>query len=279
MNNNLIIAIPSYQRYASIGKKRCTFDHIPPSLYRNTVFYVEEEELAEYRKMLPEQVTVKSCSIADAHKKWGSIMDLILDECSQSEHLIIMDDDLTLFHRSKLKTTPSLNTKLTHKMFERMVQDLSGITNYETPLTSIQYRQWCHTKSSPTEMNTRISMIWSLNSEFLRKNPQFRFYRSCKLDFMTDYYFFLSLLRAGIPNKVLNQYTKNDVPNARGGESSKRTLRMLNGAAKKLAGMFHGYVATYTKFGKNNWQDGMLGVRLQTNKLYQATQCKIERTP
>ena len=118
-------------------------------------------------------------------------------------------------------------------------------------------------------------MIWAMDVRFFRNNPQFRFYRESKLDFVTDYYFFLKLLTYGHKNRVINKYVKDDKPNAKGGEQSKRTMEIFNRSVRKLEGMFPNVVSTYKKEGKNNWEDGFLGMRIQAAKAYkESLKCK-----
>lgn len=277
--NSVIIAVPSYQRADNINlsvakrPKFCTASYIVGSgLESRTTYFVEAEEADSYREALPSTVGLcRKAGNAAKPKIWGSIMDYIVDFACFTEDvetLIIMDDDLALAERPNLPDEPTKFVDLSPEGFYRMVVELRSITDINTPLTSVQYRQFCQGKKDQYQHNQRISMIWSMDCEFFRRNPQYRFYEHSKLESMTDYYFFMKLLSDGIPNKVINRYTKDDKANAPGGISHHRTMARLNRAAKKLAKMFPDHVYTYVKEGKGAWADGTLGVRIQAHKCH-----------
>lgn len=261
------IAVPSYGR-ARVKGKGCTRLWISPEAWKNTTYYVEPEEREEYESFLQETgAEIANAGEADFPKHWGSIMDLIIDrECQRCDHLIIMDDDLKLDVRPDLPSKPTSFVPMTPEYFDEMIRELRSITTEKCPLTSAQYRQFCQGKTKQHEHNQRISMIWSLHAPFFRDHPEYRFYRPSKLDFMSDYYFFIKLLVDGYPNVCINKYVKDDRPNAPGGESSKRSMDVFNRAARQLAGMFPEIVTTRVKTGKNAWQDGMLGVIIAVRK-------------
>jgi len=276
VNTEVTIAIPSYGR-AFNTSRFCTFRHISTKHQSNTVVYVEPEEKTLYRRNYS-GFSYALASNADKPKSWGSIMDLIIDqEALSCETLIIMDDDLALAVRPELPEHPTKFIEMDERWFNKMIDDLCEHTSPECPLVSGQYRQFSQGKKELLQHNQRISMIWALNSEFFVDHPEFRFYRPCQLPFMTDYYFFLALLKEGHPNLCLNSYTKDDKPNAEGGESSKRTVENMNYSARKLAEMFPGYVHVYEKKGKGNWRDGMPGVRIMASKLYKDSIKKARR--
>lgn len=268
MKLDFILAVPSYGRHQAIAAKSrfCTANYIR-EVQNQTVYYVEREQLKEYKHVLP-NVSIE-VPRPDRPKMWGSIMDSIIDEnVKRARHLIIMDDDLALAVRPKLRTKPTFFTPMTSSRFAMMLEELVELTTSNTPLTSAQYRQFCQGKTARYQHNQRISMIWCLNCKFFKDNPQYRFYRPSKLDFMTDYYFFLKLLVDGHRNLCINRYTKDDKPNAPGGEQAKRTMEKLNTSATNLAKMFPEFVKTYVKQGKGSWKDGMLGVRIHASRAF-----------
>lgn len=272
------IAVPSYGRADNIvRRKNSTSVHITPRYWPLTTYYVEPEEVETYRQALQtltnrggDKATLVTADRADVPKKWGSIMDLIIDEgVEQCDRLMIMDDDLKLAVRPSLPEEPTVFAPMTDKDFDRMVEELCKVCTSETPLVSTQYRQFCHCAPDHFSYNGRISMIWMLHSKFFKDHPEFRFYRQSRLDFMSDYYFYVNLLQAGYRNVCVNRYTKDDKPNAPGGEKEKRTIEVFNRAVKQFASFFPRYVRVREKKGKNNWQDGMLGVSILGAKAYQ----------
>jgi hypothetical protein len=268
-----MIAIPSYARAGSIanGNRFCAANYIK-SVAEQTTYYIEPEEVLDYRKVLPKGCKIKGADRADKVRCWASIMDLIIDEnIDKCKTLIIMDDDLALAYRPDLPDNPTYFEDMSNKLFEQMIVDLCEATT-QVPLASAQYRQFSQGKIAPTQSNQRISMIWALDSKFFRLHQQYRFYRDSGLEFMNDYYFFMKLLVDGHPNLVLNHYTKDDKANAPGGIQSKRTTELLNRSAKQLQEMFPRYVSTYVKQGKGSWEDGVLGVRLLAAKAFKESQ-------
>lgn len=272
-----IIAIPSYGR-AGNRTRFNTLLYMSDKAKRSTRLYVEKEELSAYTGAVSSLITLQSAHRADKPKMWGSIMDLMMDDClSLCDNLVLMDDDLALAVRPDLPKRPTYYEEMTGETFDEMLEDLYEITTPECPLTSAQYRQFCQGKTSQYQDNQRISMIWSMNSQFFLDHPEFRFYRSCGLSFMTDYYFFLSLLAKGHSNRCINKYTKDDKPNAEGGESTKRTKVLMKQSALALEKGFPGFAKAYEKKSKNNWEDGMYGVRLQASRLFKWAQTKTPR--
>lgn len=267
-----IIAIPSYGRATNIasGSRFCTARWISRSYWPCVRYYVEPEQVSQYRAALSGKgATLMTASRADVPKKWGSIMDLIIDECCAAcDHLVIMDDDLAMAVRPNLPSKPTSFEPMTEEWFDVMMDELRNLTTAQVPLTSTQYRQFCQGKSAQYQHNQRVSMIWSLNAKFFRTNTQFRFYRGSELDFMSDYYFFLNLLVHGHQNVCVNRFTKDDVPNANGGEKEKRKQEVFNAAVKRFAAMFPQYVTVRVKVGKGNWADGMMGVTIAAAKAY-----------
>jgi hypothetical protein len=267
-----IIAIPSYGRYERMFTHRSTIKHISPTYLSSTILYVEKEELEMYRKALDdngyEMVELRTTERAETGHRWGAIMDLIIDECSnQCEHLVLMDDDLKLAHRPELPKNTIVD--MDFDTFDTMIEDLWWFTSMENPLTTVQYRQFCNMPSKllPFCKNQRVSMIWSLEAEFFRNHTEYRFYRESKLQFMGDYYFFMKLLRDGYENIIINKYTKDDVPNVAGGEKEKRTKEIFNYSVMKFARMFPGFVDVYVKEGKTSWGDGYYGVVIKANQI------------
>lgn len=274
-----VIAIPSYGRAHKIGTQQTTFQWIPRDMHPRVIYFVEPEELAEYRTALDNNgaqlIALRSTESVVPRHSWGAIMDHIIDTlCPEYERVIIMDDDLKLAYRPDLQNKPSHMEPMTNEVFNNTIDDLCYVTHGEYPFTSIQYRQFCQTKREPKEYNQRMSMIWSLNGPFFAEHS-YRFYRHSRLAFMGDYYFFMSLLQDGIPNMVLNRYTKEDVPNAAGGEQSKRNPSDFNKAVAQLVKMFPGYATPYVKQNKGAWEDGYWGIRIKAKQLYDDSKRKF----
>lgn len=278
---NVIIAIPSYGRAQRMMKVLSTIRFISPTYYASLIYYVEKEEEAEYRSTLASVsplIRVRTTERAEVPKRWGAIMDLIIDECSQEcDVLYLMDDDLKLAYRPELPKNTIV--EMSHEKFDEMIENVAALLSEDTPLTAPQYRQFCNTppKVKPLYENGRISMIWCLDAKFFREHPEYRFYRESKLPFMADYYFFLKLLVNGYRNVCDNRYLKDDIPNAPGGEQSKRKIEILNESAVALQKMFPQFVTAYVKVGKQFWEDGALGVKIEARKAYEYGRAQREK--
>ena len=268
VRQKVMISIPSCARYQNIGNRiYCTANSISKKMWKHTTYYVERDEARDYRRSLS-QGTVQMLGSVEYPRQWGSIIDFIIDQgCERCDTLIIMDDDLRIDHRPSLPEGPTAFEKLSDQLFDNMIDELCDITTYETPLTSVQYRQFCMKKIKQYQHNQRISMIWSLNTKFFREHPEHRVYRSSRLELLNDYYFFMNLLVSGHPNMVINRFTKDDKPNAPGG-LAKRDPGVFNAAARQLSEMFPKYIKVYDKGDKTSWKDGFLGVKMLAHKAY-----------
>ena len=282
-----IIAIPSYgrQHYLTSDRSQNTSSYIPPSLAKDTYYYVEDDQAADYEEPL-KQLGFKSRSAARGARvgDWGSIMDLIIEEClPDCHHLIIMDDDLRLEKREDLEGKSGISVHAHHmsqEEFGDFVEDMKEHCTPELPLLSGQYRAFCQGKRSEWSDCGRVSMVWCLNCAFFRKYREFRFTAGCPetLIFMQDYWFFMRLLQCGVPNRSLNSYLKHDTPNADGGISRNRVKKKFNTSVKQFASLFPEHVKTYEKIGKGSWGDGFLGVRMAAVSCYKAA-IKAGATP
>jgi len=279
MMQDIIIAIPSYSRTDFLATWR-TVKQISRRYRSVTRLYVESDQISDYKRCLKssgvDSVSVVDASRADKPREWGSIMDLIIDECCEEcNNLVIMDDDLKLEERIELVTRPTLSKPVDDPSFNKMMNHLRIATTDKYPLTSIQYRQFCHGKTEQYNYNQRVSMVWSLRSRFFVDNSEYRFYRASHLDFMNDYYFFLKLLVDGHQNRCVNLFVKGDIPNASGGISERREDREnFNNAVREFAAMFPDYVTIKEKKNKGSWEDGMLGVIIRAKKAYDDGQNK-----
>lgn len=272
--NDYVIGIPSFNR-AEMKERFCTHSYLG-EVADEVLYWVEPQEVEKYhdfnKKNFNGQASVISCQGLDrlnGSRVWGAIMDDIIDNCCKlAPKVVIMDDDLSLTIRPKLPAQPTYFEPMTPKLFPGMLNELCKLATAKCPLVSTQYRQFCQAKKAKYQHNQRISMIWVLDSHFFNKHQEFRFYKESRLQFMTDYYFFMKLLRYGHPNLCVNRYTKDDKPNAPGGERDKRKASLFNKAVTKFAAYFPDHVKTYVKEGKGSWENGMLGVRIQASRAF-----------
>ena len=259
------ICIPSYKRYENISSPRSnsvTIKNLPRFMLPVTSLYVDKSEMDMYFRRIEGprfgQISLK----AAINGIWGNIMDQIISEAT-AETLIIMDDDLSFGIRRDLEHSPSkIEKDITDEEWMNAFLELAALCE-DYPLSSFQYRQFCQGKTERHACNQRMSMVWGLNTKFFQERRDT--YNFSKLNYMSDYVFFMDLLNDGIENRCINRITKNDRPNAPGGinDAQPRDLEPFNRDVMAFAAMFPEYVSAYVKNNKSSWEDGHMGVRIQ----------------
>lgn len=188
----------------------------------------------------------------------------ILEHAGHS-HFCMIDDDLEFFHRredDQEKLRPITPEEL-RGAFEQM--DLELFTH---PHVGFAAREGANRNTTVHVDNTRIMRVLGYDgSVLLGYGVNFN-----RLEVMEDFDVALQLLRAGLPNRVLNLYAHNQGSSgADGGCSSFRTPELHARAARTLAGLHHPFVTVVEKTTKGAWGGGTrTDVRIQWKKAYES---------
>ncbi len=235
---NYIIAIPSYKRSEMLIKNDGPLQVIPEEIMNRTYLFVREEETEKYLKV----AEYFGCGLLpiDLNDNDGmsETRDAILEYCIDEgiEYVIMLDDDIK-FAIHDLKSKATKYYPMDKSDFRNMVTDLLEHTNKDNILTGITARQFSNNHTEYVQTNSRVVHVFCMYIPTIDIH-NFRF--TYGVPFISDYYFVLNLLTHGYTNKVLNQYTRDDVANSPGGCSELRNVDLQNKSA----------IALYRKFPK-----------------------------
>lgn len=262
------IYIPSYKRANKLSHNLSSLSFIPPSNSQEVFLVLREEEKEEYTEVLDRfkcgAIYIQSSHTAGRFFGWGETMDWILDHvCSLTglDECVIMDDDLKMAYRPTLE---NIYTPLNEERWYEFIDRLSEVS-CDIPIMSGIARQFSQEKKKEYADNARVNQLYALHLPTFRQHPELRFARYSGMKFMTDYFFVLSSLQAGIRNRVWNRFTRDDVPDAKGGCSEFRTVEEHSASAVQLCKHFPGLV---TLRQKTNWGDVRIGVTIRWSKAY-----------
>lgn len=268
MKHNFIIAIPSYKRADKLANtENTTLSYISNDLLAKTCLFVRDEEYEEYLEKVKPKYS-SNLSIFNLGKINGHIpetRDKIIDACDKCEYLIMIDDDIRFAYRPNMDSYYVPQNK---DIFENMIIEMLKNCFEEIPLVGIAPRQFSHNLKEPIKQNWRIIQVFCMHiPTIIKENIKFM---DPKMDYMTDYYFTISLLQRGYKNRVLTRYTKDDIMQAHGGCSEYRTEKNTNESAIKLHKIFPEIVTPYVKEG-GTWGKSHIGVRIKWKKAYKGT--------
>lgn len=179
-------------------------------------------------------------------------------------YFCMLDDDLHFFKRrddDRTKFRDITNAEL-RQMFNEL--ELALGTH---PHAGIAAREGGNRATQQYLGNTRIMRLLAYDRAILAASGASFGY----MEVMEDFHVALTLLRAGYPNKVLNDYCHNQAEgsNAPGGCSTFRTPELHEANANRLAERHAGYVTLVTKETKTAWGGGeRVDVRIQWKKAY-----------
>jgi hypothetical protein len=193
-----------------------------------------------------------------AHKRqW------MLENIGTDDAFIMVDDDLTFFKRrtddpSKLR---DISPEELYRAFHAMEAALKTHAH-----VGFAAREGANRQTASHVYNTRIMRVLGYNRAVLRQhNITFG-----RIPVMEDFDVALRLLRAGLPNVILNGYAHNQKGSgAVGGCSVWRTPQVQAAAALELAKLHPGYVKVVEKTTKGAWGGGTrTDVTVQWKKAY-----------
>ena len=258
------IYIPTLDR---IGKsKQVTLNEFLAKSPYKPVLVCPIREVKYHKKYYP---NVIGCSQnqGTAKKGAGSTRQWILEN-SKASTIFICDDDLYFQRRIDSETTklqPAMSLK-------DLIQDCIKVVNSGYIHGGISPRQGNNYCKKAHQDNTRNCGFHFLNREEVIKSGA----RYDQLEVMEDFYFTLSLLTAGYPNRVLYSYSFNQ-RDQRGGSiggcNTYRTSDLQSSSAEKLASRFPEFVKVIEKETKG-WSIAAgkrKDVRIQWKKAFESS--------
>lgn len=268
MKDNFVIAIPSYKRADKIIKsENTTLTYMTSFLLNKTYLFIrdEEMEMEEYSEVYGKYSLGGISVLPNITKHIPETRDKIISKvlnCYSYEYLIMIDDDIQFAYRPNFDNH---YMKQTPEIFEQMITKLLDNCNENCPLTGIVPRQFSNKFKEPIKENWRIIQVFCMHLPTIKKeNIKFM---DANIDYMTDYYFTLSLLQKGYKNKVLTQYTRDDIMQSPGGCSIYRTVENTNKSAVSLHKLFPNIVKPYIK-SSGTWNEPRVNVRVSWKKAY-----------
>jgi len=277
------IIIPSYRRSARLIEKHGTIRDIDEAYLARTTLFVRKEEAMDYHNsfssntdLLNRGVNIKSFTPNNPKFGWGDTMDEIIAYAIAEglEKILIMDDDLKMskmyfdmeFHDG---TKPIYKDFAPHPgLFTEMMKDLETV-NYEIPIMGIIARQFSMSKIETYKDNGRLMQLFALHIPFFKEN-NFRFRMDDGPFYMSDVWFCLKTLQAGVRNRAFQRYVRDDKPNAPGGcMALGRNPEEHRECVMKIAKTFpHLVQITGTKENATNWGAGYLQTQIKWSKAF-----------
>lgn len=206
---------------------------------------------------------VRVCSLPEhiqgiAHKRQWMLENIGVDDA-----FIMVDDDLTFFKRRT--DDPTKLADITPEELYRAFL-LMEVTLKTHAHVGFAAREGANRNTESHIYNTRIMRVLGYNRAVLKQhNITFG-----RVPVMEDFDVALQLLRAGLPNVILNQYAHNQKGSgAVGGCSVWRTPQVHAAAAQELAKLHPKYVKVVEKTTKTAWGGGTrTDVTIQWKRAY-----------
>lgn len=249
MSTNIGIYILSAGR----ASKQFTLERIPP-IYRDiTYLVVPKEQVPQYEAHAGRCRAVQGCP----KNGIGKTRQWVIDK-TKKDYIIMMDDDLYFYHRKKKMdwhlATNSVedNKRMLDELFAFMINDNYIHIGMATRTEASFYL--CSSRTC-----TRVNNVHGFNVARVRKHFAKLGISFCDLPVMEDFNVTLSLLKSGVPNKILLDYVWNQPgSNSSGGCSVYRTAEVQAKAANQLAKLHPEFVKVVEKkvVGATSW-DGM----------------------
>lgn len=241
--------------------RQLTYAGLPEEIKYRTSFSVQAHEAHLYSAhydliVLPEHI-----------KDLPSTRQWLIDNV-QTRYLIIMDDDLSFFHRKD--DNPAKLYKNTETETTEMFQDIVHLLEHGYPMVGISAREGNNREPLAVKYVGRSMRIFGLDLHTIREVGA-RFDRTKTKE---DMDMTLQLLRAGYQNAIYYCYANDHVSsNAPGGCALYRTLQVMEEDAYRLQQLHPSYVKVVKKQTKTSW-NGMerTDVVVQWKKAYLESQ-------
>lgn len=227
----------------------------------HTYLVVQAREYLEYAKYASPLVTV--VQLPDNIRTIAPTRQHIVDHVGSSVEMVMLDDDLTFYKRRD-----DDKTKLRDITPDELTDAFGGMWSLLRKYAHVGFaaREGANRETGEFIRNTRIMRVLGYNRAAL-KSASVRF---DAMEVMEDFHVALSLLRAGKPNIVMNNYAHNQAGSGKaGGCSHFRTMELHAENAHKLAALHPKFVKVVQKATKGAWGGGTrTDVTIQWKKAY-----------
>lgn len=241
--------------------KQITWNNLPPEVRRLTSFTVQEHEAGQYPSEYDLMILPDEIRDLPSTRQW------LIDNV-KTRYLIIMDDDLSFFHRrddnpKKLYKNDELTTL-------EMFRDICHELECGTAMVGISAREGNNHEPKALKYVGRSMRIFGLDLHTVREVGA-RFDRTKTKE---DMDMTLQLLRAGYKNAVFYHYANDHVSsNAAGGCALYRTLELMKEDAYVLQSLHPSFVKVVEKTTKTSWNGATRhDVVVQWKKAYESSQ-------
>lgn len=241
--------------------KQITWKNLPPEIQRYTSLSVQAHEADQYPAHFDLIVLPDNIKDLPSTRQW------LIDNV-KSRYLIIMDDDLSFFHRKnddprKLYKNDDFETG-------EMINDMIHELECGTAMVGISAREGNNREPLALKYVGRSMRIFGLDLHTVREVGA-RFDRTKTKE---DMDMTLQLLRAGYKNAIFYQYANDHVSsNAPGGCALYRTLEVMKEDAHVMAALHPGFVKVVEKTTKTSWGGATrTDVVVQWKKAYESSQ-------
>lgn len=243
----MIIIIPTYRR----ADRQTTLNGLPPAWQKKTVLVCDKQDrraLMQDRTVSKTGCRLQVCPSETIAQKRAWIIQWYAEH-APGEKIIMLDDDLR-FCRRDYSRKPTFIAKATHEDIDLMLRLVEkklekfahvGIAARQGNNNLEAQQRKNHGLSTPKELrwwpNYRMIYALGYNTKILMKE--------CKLgriEHREDMDYTMQLLRKGYPNRVLVEWTVDQLYNSRGGASVDRKIEDSNTDAEKLARLHPGLV-------------------------------------
>lgn len=244
MNDQLTIAIPTYQR-----ERVVTYKHIPDQYLPRTFLACPSNEAKDWTG-----AGYNVWSVPRAIKGISKTRAWLLKNCP-TRFLMMLDDDMDFCYRTTMKSpkleTLDPSTIRGSSLMTQMIQQLMAWLTDGFVHVGISARQGNNTQDSEYVDATRMMNAYGYDTDTLAKLPV----KLGRMEVMEDFDLTLQLLRLGYANRVTYRWCWNQRgSNAKGGCSEYRTAEMQAKAAHTLAKLHHPYVKIVERKGWKNME-------------------------
>lgn len=237
MKDDLEIVIPTYRR----TERQATLRNLPPEWQRRTTLVVDRKDFRILKRLKVRTETGCKIVIAPSKtiaqkRKW------IIEHWGPGKKILMLDDDLRFCRRDYTKT-PTFIAGCTHKDIDFMMRLIQkkletfahvGVCTRQGNNNLEAQQRKSHGFTTPKELrwwpNYRMIYALGYNTSVLLDR--------CKLgriEHREDMDYCMQLLRQGYENRVLAEFTVDQLYNSKGGASVDRKVEESNDDADKLA--------------------------------------------
>lgn len=265
-NKNYMIAVPSRKRSFMIRERKGIWRYVNPIEDYPVRLFLREEDMAEYRTVLPSSIQVYQCpnEFTIANKRQAVLETAIRNKV---RYLFIIDDDVAFYYRDE-----ELSSKYTSKMeifmqgdcFNRILYEAIMLCNENAPIIGLPLKLGSFGLTRMFPKNIPIIRFVCYHVPTLEKE-------NIKIDgmdaiFMSDRYVHLTLLKKGYYSLSNCGYAVGDLGTGyRGGGSTIRTVENQSHSAKELVKNFPGFVELKVK-SNGLWDEERLDCKISWKK-------------